>query len=224
MQLKSFISPLMALILLAGCSTGADRSPYPAPGSEQEASRQRRDFVDSFLQGQWCACEDQYALSLESSLRTDDFCAAAKTAGLAARLREYVGLPADDLWNEARRYRDAALGCGAQDDLTERDKAYGALVKQGAFEALGKRLAAEEDSLFASVYARKGAREAIERGDTAQAGALIELARKRDARQGWVVFLREDWRLKLLIEDNPQQREHIHDRIRILDEQILPCD
>ncbi|WP_172961631.1 hypothetical protein [Desulfovibrio ferrophilus] len=177
------------------------------------------------MQGYWCEAEIQYTKSLESSLRSDDFCAAAKTAKLAARLRAYLDMDAGVLEQEARRYAKAALDCpGSLEQRTQRDKDYETLIEERNYLRLERSLKAEKDSLFASVYARKAARTAIAQGDDTTALTLIELARIRDARQGWVTFLREDWRLRLSIEDNPQKRQAINDRIRILDDQIFPCD
>lgn len=224
MLAKSYLYPLLALVLLGGCSVGGDRSPWPSDLDQSQAPLQRRDFVDSFLQGRWCEAETQYTMSLETSLRGDDFCAAADTARLAARLKGYLELDTEELARKADEYALAGLTCeGPGEDTTERDRRYTDLIEQGEFRALARSLANEPDSLFASVYARKGAREALDRGEREAALALVETARRRDARQGWVAFLREDWRLRLELEDDALTRQGINERIRILGDQILPC-
>ena len=211
--------------LLGGCAPPADPAAYPVDRSLELAALQQRDFVDSFLQGRWCEAKTLYAASVEGSIRRDDFCAAAGTARLGARLKAYLGQEAPAESAQALRLAEAAGSCPAldADAPPERDRRYTALVEGGGFARLASLLAKEDDALYASVYARKGAAKALEAGHADQALALWELARATDAAHGWVAFLREDWRLRLAMNPDPEEQRAIHARIGILDEQIVPC-
>lgn len=215
----------MASCFLFGCTGPVDRSPYPVDRSLDLAALQQRDFVDSFLQGRWCEAQSLYASSLEGRIRRDEFCAAAKTARLAARLKAYLGQNAPDELAAAKRFASATEECPGIDSgaMPERDRRYTALIDSGNLSALASQLEKEEDALYASVYARKGAAMALEAGDNTLAETLWRLARSTDAAHGWVAFLREDWRLRLSMETAPLKKQAIHERIGILDEQINPC-
>lgn len=211
----------LALLCLPGCPPAADRTPYPLDRSLDLAAAQQRDFVDSFLQGRWCEAESLYAECMEAFIRHDEFVRAARTARLAARLKAYLGLDAPDELAAAKRMETVA-GTGPE-AVPERDGRYAALVEDGRFAELASQLEQEDDALYVSVYARKGAAAALERGQAKQADALWERARATDAAQGWVALLREDWRLRLAMESDPLKRGAIDERIRILDERIVPC-
>ena len=226
--MEKHITPILlvfALCWLGGCASATDPAPYPVDRSLDLTALQQRDFVDSFLQGRWCEAKTLYASSVEGSIRRDDFCAAAATARLGARLKAYLGQEAPAEAAQAIRLAEAAGECPAldADAPPERDRRYTALVEGGEFARLASQLAKEQDALYASVYARKGAAGAQEAGEADQARALWELARATDAAHGWVAFLREDWRLRLAMDPDPEEQRAIHARIGILDEQIVPC-
>jgi hypothetical protein len=213
----------LALLALAACAPRADTTPYPADRTLARGPELRRDFVDSFLQGRWCEAEALYAEAIDTAVRRDDFCAAAHTARLAARLHAYAGQDAPELERTARALRGAALDCPGDEDTPARDRRYEALVRAGDFGALARALDAEPDALYVSVYARKGARAALAAGQKADARALAEAARATDARQGWVTLLAADWGLRLELEDDPATRQTIRERIRLLEQRIAPC-
>ena len=226
--MKRYITLILLIFNIAwtgGCAPGADPAPYPVDRSLDLAALQQRDFVDSFLQGRWCEAATLYASSVEGSIRRDDFCAAAGTARLGVRLKAYLGQEAPAEAAQARRLAEAAGDCPAlaEDAAPLRDRRYTALIEGGEFARLASQLTEEQDALYASVYARKGAAAALEAGDADMAGALWELARATDAAHGWVAFLREDWRLRLAMDHDPEEQKAIHARIGILDEQIVPC-
>jgi hypothetical protein len=85
-------------------------------------------------------------------------------------------------------------------------------------------LSREENPIYASVYARKAAEAALEAGLEQRAREFIELAHSVDSRQGWVVFLRQDWLIKSAMAETPQQRQTIRERIEYLDALIRPCE
>lgn len=221
--MRLLIALLPLALALAACAPRAADTPYPPDRALQRGPELRRDFVDSFLQGYWCEAEALYADSMETAVRKDDFCEAARTARLAARLYAYAGQDAPELDEAAARYRAAALQCPAYEEIPEQDRAYTALVESGSFAALAKALVRERDSLYVSVYARKGARAALRAGQKTDALALADMARDADARQGWVTFLRDDWRIRLELEDDPTTRQAIRDRIELLEHRIEPC-
>lgn len=222
MTVRSAIA-LVLLAALAACAPAADPSPYPVDGTLALGPQQRRDFVDSFLQGRWCEARELYVEAVDKAVRRDDLCQAARTARLAARLKQYIGRTDEDARRAAEEYAAAAIGCPELQDIPERDRRYGARIEAGAFDALARDLELEPDALYASVYARKGARAALERGQKADALRLAEAARTVDAQQGWVTFLREDWLLRLELTDNQEHRQAIRERIAILERRIDPC-
>lgn len=217
------LTALAALLLLSSCAPRVDRTPYPAQVDATRDAIQRRDFVDSFLQGRWCEAESLHADALDGAVRRDDFCEAAATARLAARMKAYLGLPAPSEEEAAAKYLRAGLNCPRYEAVPPRDAAYREFMDAGDWAGLTKALAREEDSLYASVYARKGARAAQAAGQISDALALTEAARAVDAAQGWVAFLRLDWQLRLELETDEGTKQAIRERIAILAERIEPC-
>jgi len=224
------------LVLLAACGP-SPRPAYPPTGEIARAPLARRDFVDSFLQGRWCEAESLYAASRESYLRQDDFCGAAYNALLLWRLKAYVGIEYPAALEEASRLRELGFGCAGtaaladpsrpddpgQAGLPARDRELGALLAEGRLKELARRLAGEEDPLYASVYGRKAARAALGRGEKDTAREILEATRAVDARQGWVAFLREDWRLLAALARSGEEEATIARRIEHLDSLVRPC-
>ncbi|MDY7000189.1 MAG: hypothetical protein SVS15_00220 [Thermodesulfobacteriota bacterium] len=234
--LKLFLVLGMAAGLFAfeGCAP-SDKALYPAPENLELAPVQQREFVESFLQGRWCEAETLFAMSLENYLRQDDFCSAAHNYLLFWRLKAYLGEEDAKALENAKRMRRLGLGCPADERLSfldadlrdqafsPKDKAYRSLLEKEKFSAVMKRLNAEEDRLFVSVYSRKAGLLALDRGEEEIAGVFFEKARAVDAKLGWVVFLREDWRLLISLTKTPEEKQAIADRIQCLDEFIQPC-
>lgn len=231
-----------ALLLLAAlclgawaCSPSRPRSVYPPPDTLRMAEPQRREFVHLFLQGRWCEAQGLFARSQEGYLMQDDFCAAAQNHILAWKLHKYVGIDMDHHLDQAHTLLrtghdcpqvvppDTGLKHQQPDNLPDKDRGYQNLLDAGRFEDLARRLHAERDQLYASVYGRKAARAAGQSGDTRAAHMLIEQVRALDARQGWIVFLIEDWRIMHDMTEDRDLRAEIEDRVETLRNMIQPC-
>jgi hypothetical protein len=227
----------LALILFTGCTTPAPREDYPAPNYSDYAQNQRRDFVEAFLQGRWCEAENLLALSTENFLQLDRFCEAAYNYLLFWRLQAYIGKDDPEALRRAEEMKELGKGCPEHPRLVMpgdgeppggaipgKDAAYRSLLDARDYEGLFDLLAAEDNELYASVYARKAARDALDRGDRRWADTFLELALAVDSDQGWVVFLRRDWRLKAELAESNEEKESIANRIKYLDEFITPCE
>lgn len=222
---------LVLALACAACTAPGPGQPYPPPESLELAPVKRQEFVASFLQGRWCEAKDLLAQSVEDSLRRDDPCAAAYSHLTLWRLKAYVGIEDEQARREAMRLRDIGMGCPGSERLAvldggplpPRDRRYRELIAAGDDAALMDALAAEPDALYASVYARKAARKALDDGRPDLARPYLALARALDGDRGWVVFLREDWKMESEATDNPDDRSRIAQRIAILDALVDPC-
>lgn len=223
---------LIAALFAAGCFSPRAREPYPPPARLRAATSERFDFVDSFLQGYWCDAEQLFTRSVEGYLRQDDFCEAAANYVLAWKLTSYIDRPDGTLLEKAEQLKRTGVPCPDVSPYdpyqpaaaaTPEERSYLALLRQDRFDQLYATLLDQEDPLFRSVYARKGARAAMKSGNMKKAGEMVELARKTDAAQGWTVFLRLDWSLAEALATDPVQRARIKDRIQVLQNLIQPC-
>lgn len=199
------------------------------------AEPQRHAFIQLFLQGRWCEAQGLFARSQESYLMQDDFCAAAQNHILAWKLHQYVGIDVDHHLDQARILlrtghncphvvlADAGLQHEQPGNLPNKDRGYQDLLDSGRFETLVHRLNAERDQLYASVYGRKAARAAGLSGDTRAARMFLEQTRALDARQGWIVFLIEDWRILYDMTEDRNLRAEIANRMETLRNMIQPC-
>jgi hypothetical protein len=97
------------------------------------------------------------------------------------------------------------------------------MIQAQDFEALAQAIGAEDNELYASVYARKAAQAAIQAGGAGQADRFAEMALAVDSKQGWVVFLRQDWLIKAELADSDKEKQTIFERIGYLDAFITPC-
>lgn len=249
-SLRILILALLGALVatLWACGPSRPRSAYPTPDTLRMAEAQRHEFIQLFLQGRWCEAQGMFERSLEGYQLQDDFCSAARNHLIAWKLHQYLDLEADRHLEAARNLAGTGLACPGlalpdadeahgvriEDHLTPKDRAYRELLGQGAFTDLAARLRTEPDPLFASVYGRKAARAALD-ADQAdrpdQARMLIHQTRELDARQGWVVFLIEDWSLALELAPElalelgkaPEEARHIRNRIDHLRDLIQPC-
>ncbi len=228
----AMVLALCLVMTLAGCAVSGPKGPYPPPENLRLAETKRQEFVASFLQGRWCEAQDLLAQSVEDFLRRDDPCAAAYGHLTLWRLKAYVGVEDETARREALRLRAVGLGCpdsqqlaalDGDDFLPARDRRYRDMLAVDDPEALLDALAAEPDALYASVYARKAASQALAADRPDQARPFLELARSLDGDRGWVVFLREDWRLEALAAANTEDRNSIAQRIAILDALVDTC-
>lgn len=227
---------LVMLCLVAwGCAPSKPRSPYPPPDTLRMAEPQRHEFVQLFLQGRWCEAQGLFERSLEGYLMQDDFCAAAQNHILVWKLKQYININDDQHLEQA----DALLRTGRDcpelllpssditgieiSDLPSRDRDYHALLDAGRFRALADRLQSERDQLYASVYGRKAALAAMQSGDIQSAQKIIEQTRLLDARQGWIVFLIQDWKIIYDMTRDSGRQTEIQSRIKALQELIQPC-
>jgi hypothetical protein len=199
------------------------------------AEVQRHEFIQLFLQGRWCEARGMFELSLESYLYQDDFCGAANNHLIFWKLKQYVGIDTNSHLEFALELQSTGQQCpepGLPVEknqsvqatvLPDKDAEYMALLSQEKFDLLFRLLARESDPLYASVYGRKAALAALNAGQPVKAKILVQQAQERDARQGWVVFLIEDWKIiHALTADTLLQREILF-RIQHLQELIQPC-
>lgn len=228
---------LVLPVLLLACGPTRPRPLYPPPDTLRLAEAQRHEFIHLFLQGRWCEAQGMFDRSLESYQLQDDFCAAAQNQLIAWKLHQYLNLEADNYLDAARELAATGLSCPAlqlpdpledyqphgDGHLGAADRDYRELIRQGAFEALADRLRAESDPLFASVYGRKAALAALDRGQLDQARILVGQTREMDARQGWIVFLIEDWKIDLAMTIEPDRQRAVQRRIVLLQDRIQPC-
>ncbi|UZP68203.1 hypothetical protein N1030_04280 [Desulfovibrio mangrovi] len=244
-QRTTLIPLLLACLIIVLTACGAPRSDkaYSEPDQLKQAPFGRSSFVDSFLQGNWCESEALFATSQENFLRQDMVCQAAYNYTLAWRLKQYVGLDDPELKRQAERYRRMGFDCPAstaqhplaslltaqggqtaEEAISSRDTNYRHLLQTNDFAALKSRLEKEKDQLYASHYARKAALQAHAAGNTEVAYMFLGIARTNDSRLGWVVFLREDWRLAHLFTEDMALKQRIEERITELEQYIIPCD
>jgi len=218
---------------LTSCFVPVDQSNYRQPKELGFAPVQRQEFIDAFLQGKWCEARYLFEASVEKYVRQDDFCQVSKNYVLAWKLKRYVGDDDQALIDKARYYHRLAFNCkdlqlaslsqkSPEAGYSQRDTLYRKLLKKNEFKALSSELKGEKDHLYASVYGRKAALAALAAKRNRMARRLMEQTRALDARQGWIVFLREDWRiLHQLAPDH--QKEIIAERIKALGKLIQPC-
>jgi hypothetical protein len=74
----------------------------------------------------------------------------------------------------------------------------------------------ESDPLFKSVYARKAALTANEKGRFPEAEKFLSLAYETDKKYAWTLFLIEDLKLKCKFLTNKNEKEKVRKRIEIL--------
>ncbi|WP_031386273.1 hypothetical protein [Desulfonatronum thiodismutans] len=233
-----FLALLVAFFpTLWACGSSSQRAVYPPPDTLRLAESQRHEFIQLFLQGRWCEAQGLFERSLESYQLQDDFCSAARNHLIAWKLHQYLGLDADHHLEAARNLAETGLACPdinlpgidttheiqAGDNLAPTDRAYREMLEQAAFTALAAMLRAEPDPLFASVYGRKAAKAALEADQLEQARILIHRTRELDARQGWIVFLIQDWNFILSLTPDPAEAHHIQNRVDLLRGLIQPC-
>jgi hypothetical protein len=222
-----FMICLLGLPLFA--CRARSQGPYPEPETGKVALDKRAEFVEAFLRGRWCEAQSLFKSSTLDFLRQDDFCAAAYNYQLAWRLTAYLNIADDTLKARAARLAELGLDCGAGSDGLERgfvgpqDGPWEQLVQQEKFEDLEAKVRSASDVLYASVYGRKGARAAMDRRRFDEAKRLLETVRRRDADQGWLLFIIEDWKLLEALETDPARQELIRQRIERLEQLVAPC-
>ncbi|HDQ39888.1 MAG TPA: hypothetical protein ENN39_02505 [Desulfonatronum sp.] len=221
--------------LTCACAPSGARSVYPAPDILRMAEPQRHEFVQLFLQGRWCEARSMFERSTESYLMQDDFCSAAQNNIVAWKLKQYIGISDPQLLEKAGLLLQTGMDCpdailpdqGAEgsppDTVTQKDRGYRELLDDGRFDLLSARLRAERDQLYASVYGRKAARAASIAGQLEQAEQLVRQTRSLDARQGWIVFLIQDWKMLYALTQDQAAKVEIQERIEQLQDLLQPC-
>lgn len=222
-------------LLMCACSVSGPRQAYPVPDTLRMADAQRHEFIHLFLQGRWCEAHNLFDRSMENFLFQDDFCAAAQNHVLFWKLKKYAGISGGQSLDQARALLQTGQHCpeivlpsehtedGEPDTLPEKDRAYRELLKNGQFETFIARLHSERDQLYASVYGRKAAQAALQSGNKRQAEAIIHQTRDLDAKQGWIVFLIQDWKILHELSRDNALKTKIQQRIEILHNLIQPC-
>ncbi len=231
---KSFMISLligltMGMPFLSGCTGKGKDTVYPPPENLALAPVQRQEFVDAFLQGRWCQAESLMKQSLENYLRQDDFCRAAYNFYLMYKIKSYIAIDAPHELQEAERLASLSGNCISvpssenPNPATPKDTQYSKLLNLDRLQELRALLQKDKDPLYASVYSRKIALRAQALKQTDMATQALEFARQIDSRQGWVVFLIEDWKMQAGLSTNPGTRAKIKNRIEILEKLIHPC-
>ncbi|SDB22903.1 hypothetical protein SAMN05660653_01119 [Desulfonatronum thiosulfatophilum] len=231
--LRTMLLLILGMPLLA-CGPSGPRSVYPPPDILRMADDQRHEFIQLFLQGRWCEAQSMFERSRESYLMQDDFCAAAQNELIAWKLKQYLDITAGEHLHAARELVHTGLECPElhlpgdwlepqPPAFSARDENYRQLMVQRNFSALANQLRNEPDPLYASVYGRKAALTALVDLNMEQARSLIMQTRDLDARQGWIVFLIEDWNIIHSLNLPHQNQQEILHRIERLQNLIQPC-
>jgi hypothetical protein len=223
------VIPLVALLglffFLSGC-LGGKQEAYPVPDNIHKAPVQRQEFVGLFLRGWWGEAEAVFRLSVENFLSQDDFCSAARNYVLAHRLLRYAGYENPDLLQKARDMENTGQRCpdvlDEDGDPVSAPKSRELNARLNDVQRMYDFLKKEEDPLYASVYARKAAKRAVDKGLEDLAARFLHLAREVDGRQGWVVFLVRDWQGLLSLQENEKKKQEIKNRIDYLRSLISP--
>jgi len=227
--MKKNILLIISLLFTIACNFAPQKSPlYRPPEGIQLASAQRLEFVNLFLQGRWCEAEILFQRSLNNYIRQDDFCSAAKNYIVAYKLMAYIGQNDEKLLAKARDFAQAGDQCilfTEQNELlpTEKDNKYRKLIKSSNLKALIYELNREDDPLFLSVYARKASLIAKKNKFFKISQLLIRKALEVDRRQGWVIFLIEDWKIILSLKKESSKKKQIQKRINILYQKVETC-
>lgn len=220
-------SLLLLGILFSICSCASKtQEPYPVPKNLRLAPEQRQEFVGLFLRGWWNEAEAVFSASIDNYISQDNFCAAARNYVLAARLLKYIGRDGSPLLEKARKLRNTGQKCPRV--FNEKDEPvnvaknvqYARMLESSA--QTKSMLEKEKDPLYRSVYARKAADRALENKDFSLAEDFLTMARKVDAKHGWIVFLIEDWKYVLRFEKDRERIRQIRNRIQYLRKMIVP--
>ncbi len=223
---------LLIAILLQGCSlSSGTKSLYPRPEILSQTASLRQDFIQEFLQGQWPTARSLFLQTQETLLRQDDFCSVAQLYVLAYKLHAYLGVEYPHLLDKALDFSQQGMDCskiiGARTTIlpNPRDRTIHSLLQIGDWQKIHAYLEQLDDPLSVSVYARKAAVKAVqsfEDDDRNWTRIFIKQAHIVDRKQGWVLFLIEDWKLQQKIETDPEQKRYIEERIKTLFELVTP--
>ena len=223
---------LAASLLLSACAASGPSQPYTPPPPLRQAQSARVEFIQSYLQGKCRKARIFFRESTLGFLLGNDSCAAAHNSLMAWRLQVLAGGPAEQsLLDQASRLAGHGLFCPEFRNLladpyapaSPEGRELTGLLVMGELPPFFDRLLREEDPLFRSAYARKAARSALETGDREWADRFLNLAEKTDGEFGWIVFLREDLRLRREISGDAEAVERLEQRIRLYSELIEEC-
>jgi hypothetical protein len=210
---------------LQGCTLGGGtKSLYPPPAALSQTASLQQDFIQEFLRGRWATARSLFFQTRENLLRQDDFCGVARLYVLAYKLHAYLGVKYPHLLDKAADFSQQGLDCTLQSDDPEAllvgpgDKILQALLDRCDWPAIHAHLEHLEDPLFVSVYARKAAARASGMSDKDRTWAkkFLNQARSIDSRQGWVLFLVEDWKWLRTLETDPVRQRFMDQRINTL--------
>ncbi len=225
------VCTLFMVFVLQGCSS-TKNTPYPPPAHLSQTPCLRQDFIQEFLQGRWATAASLFAQTKEELLRQDDFCAVAQLYVLAYKLHAYMGVEYPHILDKALDFSQQGLDCPHRikdhDTLvaSTQDTYFETLLQDGDWPLLFKHLKHLHDPLFVSVYARKAgtkAGQSLNHEDQHWAHIFFQQAHTIDSRQGWVLFLIQDWKLRLSLEHDPDRQEYMTKRINTLLTLITPC-
>jgi hypothetical protein len=229
------VSIFIILFLLTGCVSLTDKTAYPPSGEIGKAYAQRHEFVNLYLQGRFCEAKNQFEKSVRSFLMQDDFCSAAGNYMVFYNLKMYSDIKDAHLFDTAVKLKNLGGGCpdlealllcsggDCSNGMNPKDAFYRKLLEERNFNKLLEAASGEEDRLYASVYLRKTARNALIH-NRKLAEKFLKEAIGIDAAQGWVVFLCEDWSIMAGLASAPEEKERILERVKMLSTVLQPCD
>ena len=230
-KMKCLALGCLFLLILGSCTARQKQNPaYPPPAALAEAPSLRQKFLQNFLQGRWCLARSLFLQTQEYYLRQDAFCSVARTYILAYNLHAYLGEKYPHLLDKAMIFAQQGLDCtnilfgpDGQPRKGVRDEEFQKLLDAQKWHILLKHLDTLNDPLFISVYARKATRKALQT-DSSWARKFLDRAHAIDSRQGWILFLIQDWQLQLMFEKESRRKTWIEQRITTLYDLVEPCD
>ncbi|GAU09319.1 hypothetical protein [Desulfoplanes formicivorans] len=223
---------VLVAVLLQGCSLGSGpKSLYPPPAALSQTASLRQDFIQEFLQGRWTTARSLFIQTCDNLLRQDDFCAVARMYVLAYKLHAYLGVTYPHLLDKAVDFSQQGLDCTLKTHdrdallVGPRDRTMQDLLDRSDWPTIYSYLKKLGDPLFVSVYARKAAGKAASSPDkdSAWANTFLKLAHDVDSRQGWVLFLIQDWKGQRSLEKDPVRQRFMDQRINSLLDLVSPC-
>ena len=214
-------SIMIILSCLACTLAGSKDNPYSPPRASSFPVKQRFEFVNLFLRGKWHEASIVFHKSVDNFIQQDEFCAAAKNYLFLYNLFKYLSIDRKALFKKAQSLakldtRCRSLADSTDDLLTEKDRKYKEVLTNYNFSLMITLLEKESDPLFKSVYARKAALMANEKGRFSEAEKFLNLAYETDKKHIWTLFLIEDLKLNYKIANDPLEKDRLQKKVNML--------
>jgi hypothetical protein len=164
-----------------------------------------------------------FETSRQNFLMRDDICAMARNCELALWVTSWAGIPQQNLADEAQRLRFLAGEKCTPLHPGPLDAEFTGSLEKNDWQSVQKSIHHAPDPLYASVFARKAAEQALHAKNLDLALNFTRQALATDRTQGWVVFLVLDWRLMARIASDPDERQRAEKRADLLSQAIQPC-